>query len=496
MRFDGAGGSTVVDPFLGHNILDHGIPVPNQPILDFTGDITVTDDSPGTKTIVSLLNTAQPAYTTLTTDFTQPSGGGTVTVTVGSTAWMAIGANLFIESGGYYAIANILSSTTLVLLNLGYSGINAKEGEAIASGNKVMSSGVEGPAGLPGTVSATSGVVLTSLAVAPLAQAGRTVVFSTTSEVVAMFSDGSVAFLNGPQIDGEFYNNVIFDNNWFSTTPGVSQSVEITLNTAHLNTTNVPEGDNLYFTPTRAIDAITSAGLLGSAASGSVGTDPLNLVQLDDLGRLPAVDGSQLTGIRHRIRIRRDGILHNDRAYLNFLSASITDNPSDNELIIDTGSAIQLDGHSASYFLNRANHTNKLPLSALDSGGATFGQILSWNGSSFAPITASGNGNGASIGNALTPYTEVMTADFFYDKESPIISHFLDPNGQNRQFVLDPNSYVGQFIVIRNLNPTYKIEINDGKGQILWELSSMSALRAIQINFDGSVWHVIGTAFI
>ena len=37
--------------------------------------------------------------------------------------------------------------------------------------------------------------------------------------------------------------------------------------------------------------------VLGTAASKNVGTDPGNVVQLDEDGKLPAIDGSQLTGI-------------------------------------------------------------------------------------------------------------------------------------------------------------------------------------------------------
>src|SRR5262249_2789781 len=59
------------------------------------------------------------ADTTVTTAFTQPAAGATVTVTVGSTAKMAANQALFIASGGRYTVQSVSNGTQVVLTNPG-----------------------------------------------------------------------------------------------------------------------------------------------------------------------------------------------------------------------------------------------------------------------------------------------------------------------------------------------------------------------------------------
>jgi len=64
------------------------------------------------------------SLTTTSASFTQPNPGSTVTVTVGSTTGMSAGQALFVTGGGFYGIGAVLSSTMLVLANLGYTSFS------------------------------------------------------------------------------------------------------------------------------------------------------------------------------------------------------------------------------------------------------------------------------------------------------------------------------------------------------------------------------------
>lgn len=95
--------------------------------------------SPGTPSTV-----AGPAgvnaFTTLTSPFTQPAVSATVDVAVASSAWAGVGQALFIEVGGYYSVASILSSTSLRLTRLDVPGF-AATAATVASGGKVSPGG-------------------------------------------------------------------------------------------------------------------------------------------------------------------------------------------------------------------------------------------------------------------------------------------------------------------------------------------------------------------
>jgi hypothetical protein len=85
------------------------------------------------------------AFTTLSASFTQPAVGSSVTVNVGTTAWMALGQVVFIAGGGYYTVASVADLTHVSLTNLGYPG-NAGSGSTVsATGSPTVS-----PAGLIG----------------------------------------------------------------------------------------------------------------------------------------------------------------------------------------------------------------------------------------------------------------------------------------------------------------------------------------------------------
>lgn len=121
------------------------------------------------------------AFTTVTTAFTVPAINSSVAVVVGSTAWMAVGQIIFIQSAGSYRVASITDLTDASLTNLGYTG-NATAGTVIASANRITAGGLQGPAGAIG-----SGVTSVALSV----PSGFTVSGSpiTSAGTIALISD-------------------------------------------------------------------------------------------------------------------------------------------------------------------------------------------------------------------------------------------------------------------------------------------------------------------
>src|SRR5437867_2216185 len=91
----------------------------------------------------------QGAFTATTADFSQPAVGSDVSVSVASTAWMAVGETLFVQSGGYYTVSAITDATTVVLNNTGDTG-NTAPAATILNGSAVSAGGVAGPAGATG----------------------------------------------------------------------------------------------------------------------------------------------------------------------------------------------------------------------------------------------------------------------------------------------------------------------------------------------------------
>jgi hypothetical protein len=89
----------------------------------------------------------QNAFSNLTASFTVPASGATVSVALGSTAWLAgSGYVVFIAGAGYYAVSSVTDVTHAVLTNLGYANTNVAAGTVIPSGSQVSPGGVSGAA--------------------------------------------------------------------------------------------------------------------------------------------------------------------------------------------------------------------------------------------------------------------------------------------------------------------------------------------------------------
>jgi len=96
------------------------------------------------------------AFTTLSADFTQPSVGSLVTVSVTnlgqlSGRWIGLGNVVHIVGGGWYLVTDVSGSPQqFVLQNLGYAN-NAAPGATVSQNGLVVSGGLVGPTGAAGT---------------------------------------------------------------------------------------------------------------------------------------------------------------------------------------------------------------------------------------------------------------------------------------------------------------------------------------------------------
>lgn len=92
------------------------------------------------------------SFTTLTANMTMPAEGANVTVSVADTTGFTSGQTVFVQGAGFMEVQTISSSTQMVLKNLESAAnrayaANVVAGTVIASGNKIVSGGVQGPSG-------------------------------------------------------------------------------------------------------------------------------------------------------------------------------------------------------------------------------------------------------------------------------------------------------------------------------------------------------------
>lgn len=144
--------SYIADLLAGYrNIQLNGVAIKRRGTINFTGGWTISDDPiNGVTLIPNPSGVGLPAYTTLSTNFTQPAVSSAVTATVGSTAWMAVGEIIFVTNGGYYKVASVIDAVTVSITNLGYTG-NASPTALITAGGLVTPGGVEGATGPAGS---------------------------------------------------------------------------------------------------------------------------------------------------------------------------------------------------------------------------------------------------------------------------------------------------------------------------------------------------------
>lgn len=113
--------------------LDCCSPCPTAVITEVPG----VEGDPGTNGTDGL-----NAYTVTTASFVVPAIGNNVTVSVGSSLWMTVGQNVFIEGAGYFEVISKANSASAVLQYLDYTG-NTNAGNTISSGAGVSPGGTQ-----------------------------------------------------------------------------------------------------------------------------------------------------------------------------------------------------------------------------------------------------------------------------------------------------------------------------------------------------------------
>lgn len=97
------------------------------------------------------------AWSTLSAGFTMPAAASTVSVSIGSTAWMTAGQTVYVAAAGYLTVTAVTDGVTAVLTNPGLAS-NAAPGTAIPAAVLVTAAGAPGAGSVsPGTAGAIAG---------------------------------------------------------------------------------------------------------------------------------------------------------------------------------------------------------------------------------------------------------------------------------------------------------------------------------------------------
>jgi hypothetical protein len=168
------------------NFLVTAIPSATSVTLQFLGN--GGNSAPGTtvnsSSVIAPAGSAGiNAFTTLTAQLTIPNVNATVTAQVGNSKWMAIGQLVVISGPATFRVQSLPSTTSVVLVFLGYSG-------DLAPGNVLVSTSTVSPAGSQpvtgGSVSAVALGTAYTLTTTP-----QLLTFGTTSPSITLPTKGT-----------------------------------------------------------------------------------------------------------------------------------------------------------------------------------------------------------------------------------------------------------------------------------------------------------------
>jgi len=218
------------------------------------------------------------AYTTTTANFTIPAIAATVVISVGTTAWMAVGQKVFASDGvdwGTFEVQSIGSTTQFTGVFMGYAD-DASPGAVVGSGAAVVPSGVQQNlsttelkalnalilAGINALTDNTTGTASDTLA----AGVGKYSLIIPLTSLATGLSTLAIDLLTNNPI-GHAFKLLSFD--WVTTVAGAGAGATQTFN-LEIGTTNVTGGS---LNPTLANTATIGAIVSGTAiTANNVGT--------------------------------------------------------------------------------------------------------------------------------------------------------------------------------------------------------------------------------
>jgi hypothetical protein len=242
------------------------------------------------------------AYTSTTASFVQSAALANISVAVGNTNWMAIGVNVYIETGGTYQVVSIASTTAVTLKNLDYAG-NAASGTTIATNKRVTSAGV---AGATGSAESSSGLALTRITEPPTTDAGKTALFASGDSLkIRQQSSGAVETIAILEHQNTFQKPVAGT----ITTIAPASTITLNLATTNLFKTNI-EADTLIDNPIGIVNGADYELLLKQSSAGGYA------VTFGSLWRFPNETAPNLVTTAGRVWIiralARGGILYSE----------------------------------------------------------------------------------------------------------------------------------------------------------------------------------------
>ncbi len=230
----------------------------------------------------------QAAYAPSSYTFTLPANAGTAGYVLstngsGTTSWIAAGG------GGGGTVTNVTGTSPI-------SVATGTTTPVISLGTVPVASGGTGATTLTGYVKGSGTSAMTASASIPVAD---------VTGAAPLASPTFTGTVTAPGFSGPLTGNVVGNATTATTAAGLSATLAVTSGGTGTATAPSAAGGVIYAASTSAFGATgagTSGQLLTSAGTGtptwtSVGTAANNIVQLDGSAKLPAVDGSQLTGV-------------------------------------------------------------------------------------------------------------------------------------------------------------------------------------------------------
>jgi hypothetical protein len=204
----------------------------------------------------------QPAYALTAAGFTMPAAGGTVTLAVGSSAWTAVGAVVFVSGAGWFSVQSVPDATHLSLLALSVTQL-ASGGQAIGFNALVV------PSGLPGATGATGPQGQQGVGAQGVAGPAGAPSFTTTTAAFAMPASGSSVPVNVGSTQWASVNQPVFVGNaGYFTVAGITGPQQFSLNAS--NVTQIATVG-----ATVALGALVSpSGVPGPQGNGSSAVGP------------------------------------------------------------------------------------------------------------------------------------------------------------------------------------------------------------------------------